>query len=172
MSLTFVWVTGEFPAQRASNAEKVSIWWRHHAKPCRKVWPHHHSLRHDKYTGVFFLLRWRHMNTMFSYKNNYQITSHSTVFFNRLCGPTSRKHQCPNYWPFVGAINWRPVNSPHKTPVTRQTLPFDDVIIEWVNFSSVYFCKQMHCWIPKPLTSTYRTPFNCICVQVIIQRQA
>ena len=23
-------VTGEFPAQRASNAEKASIWWRHH----------------------------------------------------------------------------------------------------------------------------------------------
>ena len=25
-------VTGEFPAQRASNAENVSIWWRHHVK--------------------------------------------------------------------------------------------------------------------------------------------
>ena len=25
-------VTGEFPSQRASNAENVSIWWRHHAK--------------------------------------------------------------------------------------------------------------------------------------------
>ena len=25
-------VTGEFPAQMASNAENVSIWWRHHAK--------------------------------------------------------------------------------------------------------------------------------------------
>ena len=24
-------VTGEFPTQRASNAENVSIWWRHHA---------------------------------------------------------------------------------------------------------------------------------------------
>ena len=24
-------VTGEFPAQRTSNAENVSIWWRHHA---------------------------------------------------------------------------------------------------------------------------------------------
>ena len=24
--------TGEFPAQRASNAEKVSIWWRHHGE--------------------------------------------------------------------------------------------------------------------------------------------
>ena len=26
-------VTGEFPTQRASNAENVSIWWRHHAAP-------------------------------------------------------------------------------------------------------------------------------------------
>ena len=26
--------TGEFPAQRASNAENVSIWWRHHALEC------------------------------------------------------------------------------------------------------------------------------------------
>ena len=26
-------VTGEFPAQRAGNAENVSIWWRHHVHP-------------------------------------------------------------------------------------------------------------------------------------------
>ena len=35
-SLAFMWgnspETGEFPAQMASNAENVSIWWRHHAK--------------------------------------------------------------------------------------------------------------------------------------------
>ena len=36
-SLAFVWGihppgTGEFPAQMASNAENVSIWWRHHVK--------------------------------------------------------------------------------------------------------------------------------------------
>ena len=43
-------VTGEFPAQKASNAENVSIWWRHH------VWFHltlltiHHS---DAYPGCF-----------------------------------------------------------------------------------------------------------------------
>ena len=29
-SLAFVWGIGEFPAQMASNAENVSIWWRHH----------------------------------------------------------------------------------------------------------------------------------------------
>ena len=27
-------VTGEFPAQRASNAENVSVWWRHHGVIC------------------------------------------------------------------------------------------------------------------------------------------
>ena len=27
-------VTGEFPAQMASNAENVSIWWRHHEMDC------------------------------------------------------------------------------------------------------------------------------------------
>ena len=27
--------TGEFPAQKASNAENVSIWWRHHDNDCR-----------------------------------------------------------------------------------------------------------------------------------------
>ena len=34
---------GEFPAQKASNAENVSIWWRHHAKfhsfLCNKFYP-------------------------------------------------------------------------------------------------------------------------------------
>ena len=34
--------TGEFPAQRASNTENVSIWWRHHDlnTPCRQLRKH------------------------------------------------------------------------------------------------------------------------------------
>ena len=31
--------TGEFPAQMASNAENVSIWWRHHAVQCQWSYP-------------------------------------------------------------------------------------------------------------------------------------
>ena len=32
-------VTGEFPAQNASNVENVSIWWRHHVpRGCRCEW--------------------------------------------------------------------------------------------------------------------------------------
>ena len=30
-SASLAFVTGEFPAQMASNAENVAIWWRHHA---------------------------------------------------------------------------------------------------------------------------------------------
>ena len=30
-------VTGEFPAQRASNAEILSIWWRHHVSECIRI---------------------------------------------------------------------------------------------------------------------------------------
>ena len=30
--------TGEFPAQRANNAENVSIWWRHHVHQKGDVW--------------------------------------------------------------------------------------------------------------------------------------
>ena len=45
--------TGEFPAQRASNAENVSIWWRHHAMhrlPKQSVW--------QKRANVIFERRW------------------------------------------------------------------------------------------------------------------
>ena len=38
-------VTGEFPAQRASNAEYVSIWWRHHVSvpvQCPRRWTGSH----------------------------------------------------------------------------------------------------------------------------------
>ena len=40
-------VTGEFPAQMASNAENVSIWWRHHdmASWCNGT-VHYHRVTH------------------------------------------------------------------------------------------------------------------------------
>ena len=32
-------VTGEFPAQKACNAENISFWWRHHARTTQLLWP-------------------------------------------------------------------------------------------------------------------------------------
>ena len=37
-SASLAFVAGEFPAQMASNAENVSIWWRHHATADVRAW--------------------------------------------------------------------------------------------------------------------------------------
>ena len=59
-------VTGEFPAQKASNAENVSIWWRHHDQQYN-VCP----------------LRYQ-MTVSYSYwiQNNYNSTKYHTVMCN------------------------------------------------------------------------------------------
>ena len=49
--------------------------------------------------------------------------------FHNLWGPTSKKHQNPLYWSFVRGIHRWLGDSPHKGPVTRKKLPFDDVIM-------------------------------------------
>ena len=43
-------------------------------------------------------------------------------------GVDQRKHQSSASLAFVRGIHRRPVNSPHKGPVTRKMFPFDDVI--------------------------------------------
>ena len=40
-----------------------------------------------------------------------------------------KKYQSPASLAFVQGIHRRPVNSPHKRPVTRKKIPFDDVIM-------------------------------------------
>ena len=55
-------VTGEFPAQRASNAENVSIWWRHHVhKIAYCVWFH---LQH-RLSFIFSTCRWQRPSIWF-----------------------------------------------------------------------------------------------------------
>ena len=78
-------VTGEFRAQVASNAENISIRWRHHAS------------------------YWRWCRTTQCVYIDWFIGSISFV------------------WPLCGELG--PVNSPHKGPVARKMLPFDDVIM-------------------------------------------
>ena len=48
---------GEFPAQRTSNAENVSIWWRHHAAIYRKSAFHHihNNYSKCKYSSILKL---------------------------------------------------------------------------------------------------------------------
>ena len=55
-------VTDEFPAQRASEAENVSIWWRHHelvkSVPQRLVWNGFHRRRTSSHMVKIVLVWW------------------------------------------------------------------------------------------------------------------
>ena len=66
-----------------------------------------------------------------------QITSLTIVYSTVYSGADQRKHHGSASLAFVRGIHRRPVNSPHKWPVTRKMFPFDDVImvyfVPWIN---------------------------------------
>ena len=62
-----------------------------------------------------------------------QITSLTIVFSTVYLDTDQRKHQSSASLAFVRGIHRRPVNSPHKWPVTRKMFPFDDVIMHWLH---------------------------------------
>ena len=58
-----------------------------------------------------------------------QITSFTIVYSIVYSDADQRKYQSSASLAFVRGIHRRPVNSPHKWPVTRKVFPFDDVIM-------------------------------------------
>ena len=76
-------VTGEFPAQRASNTENVSIWWRHHA------FVHNHW---GRYIWEGEVLRMRHRVASLAWVNR-MIAPFSVAQFER----HALKRPAPNY---------------------------------------------------------------------------
>ena len=58
-----------------------------------------------------------------------QITSLTIVYTTVYSDADQSKHQSSASLAFVWGIHRGPVNSPHKWPVTRKMLPFDDVIM-------------------------------------------
>ena len=69
-----------------------------------------------------------------------QITSLTIVYSTVYSDADQRKHQSSASLAFVQGIHRRPVNSPHKWPITRKMFPFDDVIMN--NSSTV--CIRLH----------------------------
>ena len=77
------------------------------------------------------------MTTMVS-----QITSLTIVYSIVYSDADQRKHQSSASLAFVRGIHRRPVNSPHKGPVTRKKFPFDDVIMQllyYINYTKWSF---------------------------------
>ena len=63
------------------------------------------------------------------YTISSQITSLAIVYSTFYSDADQRKHQSSTSLAFVRGIGRWQVNSPHKGPVTRKLLPFDDVIM-------------------------------------------
>ena len=91
----------KFPAQRASNAENASIWWRQHAKTRLFI----------QASGVW--------------KQELSASDTRTTTPSKRClllVISLKMSSSPG-------IHRSPVNSPHNWPVTRKMFPFDDIIM-------------------------------------------
>ena len=85
-----------------------------------------------------------------------QITSLTIVFSSVYLDTDQRKHQSSASLAFVWGIHRRPVNSPHKWPVTRKMSTFDDVIMIDISYSSE--CQKYRQGIPlRLMIKVYQT---------------
>ena len=75
-----------------------------------------------------------------------QITSLTIVYSIVYSGADQRKRESSASLAFVMGIHRLPVNSPHKGPVTRKMLPFDDVIMG-IFHQFRYFPYHSHTWM-------------------------
>ena len=88
--------TGEFPAQMASNAENISIWWRHH------VW--HNSVKRNRYLeyimarclpiAVTSWAHWRHKSPSSRCVTQPFVQAHIEEYIKAPC-----------HWPLWGGFN-------------------------------------------------------------------
>ena len=123
-------VTGEFLAQRASNAEYVSIWWRHHVNNVARYDPiPWNPLLHYQSREVYGQTIRHHYCDVIIGTMASQITNLTIVYSTVYSGTDQRKHQSSASLAFVRGFHRGPVNSPHKGPVMRKMFPFDDVIM-------------------------------------------
>ena len=116
-------ITGGFSAQRASNAVRVSMLWRHLAfffritgrcpRPLLSIATHRHQGRHRHQVCS-------HYADVIMIEMASQITSLAIVYSIVYSDADQRKHQSSASLAFVRGNHRGPVNSPRKWPVTRK----------------------------------------------------
>ena len=100
---------------------------RGHVSPRRRLIARHccfHAVR-----GIVLSLQWRHNDCV---PNHRRLHCLLNCWFGRRSKKTSKPLA------FVQGIHRSPVNSPHKGPVTRKMLPFDDVIMYLTHIELYY----------------------------------
>ena len=95
---------------------------------CGGCWWHRDVCSKQAGDGLYYVYGDVIMGAMAS-----QITTLPIVYLIVYSGADQRKHQSSASLAFIRGIHRWPVNSPHKGPVTRTRLPFDDVIMcDWL----------------------------------------
>ena len=79
-----------------------------------------------------------HYNDIITSAMAFQITSLTIVYSIFYSGADHRKHQSPASLAFVQGFHRWPVNPPHKGPVTRKMVPFDDVTMKYSHGKQKY----------------------------------
>ena len=136
----------------AQNAEHTSVL-------CPKV-QHNYRTTEIRVTDVLWSWRDRHIGAWWRiYVSHYndvimgaiasQITSLTIALFTVYSGADQRKHQSSVSLAFVRGIHRWPVNSPHKWPVTRKMLPFDDVIMSELGL--YFFMQWLSAWLNQAI---------------------
>ena len=92
-----------------------------------------------------------------------QITSLMIVYSIVYSGTDQRKHQSSTSLAFVRGIHRRPLNSPHKWPVTRKMFPFDDVIMLKEQWGVIIFTVIIsYSFLPSILYMIKRNILPCV----------
>ena len=127
------------PYTRASDGGKAPICLRHHTLIC--------TPRQFHYSDVI-------MGSIVS-----QIPSLTIVYSTVYSGSDQRKHQSSASLAFVRGIHRRPVNCPHKGPVTRKIFPFDyDIMFDERVLPSEPRCcnhDKTNLWKPRTYFAGY-----------------
>ena len=92
---------------------------------------------YPKYNGSY------HYNDAMMGAMASQITNLIIIYATVYSGEEKRIHQSSESLTFLRGIHRWPVNSPHKWPVTRKMLPFDDVIM-YENSTAVRSLLWLH----------------------------
>ena len=86
-------------------------------------------LNYCTYRCTSIMMFWDHYNAVIMSAMASKITSPTVVYSTVYSGVDQRKHQISVSLAFVRGVHWWPVNYPHKGPVTRKMLPFEEAIV-------------------------------------------
>ena len=85
---------GEFPAQKTSNAEKVSIWWRHH-EACIIQLVSYRLVRHiSGYLWVLYYIKW-YLENAFEFVMISHLSAHSVHDYDLSIPSVNLCHRLP-----------------------------------------------------------------------------